>query len=484
MADIVLKDRSGTEQIYSGVDQVELPNTDGGTDVFSFGEAIRDVPVTLDFSGGNQTIAAPYGTLVKTAVIAKPETLVPENIAKDVNVCGIIGTHEGGAQAEAEEQSIELSWDDLDSGSVVITPSEGKLLSKVSVGAAKIALETIQSYVFLGTYRARQNEWFSRIDATGKKIEAFRLLAELPDNMDLLICQAPKLEAGLLDALSLDDTDWISRWNAVMLSGTGDDRQVLYYGYPVANTPALTQDMTAEDRISAIKSTFDSGWNSLTASNIPSAHQTFSKYGGQVTQQVADHIWQAVKYVGEPVKIGYGFGTPSGTMQDYDGGMMQYSIPTTVSGAEGSSIAIILVKAFEFVGVSMDSVTLVYVPSETVIPSAFFLQMVSMMMGVTATAADGLSSAFTIPNGYSAISITMAPSGDGVEVRDISFDQLSVDFLNIYLDSSEILLRPGEDVLSDPFAASIFQAKTRRLYDVLDQFEICVTESRLTDSAD
>ena len=63
MADIVLKDASGTEQIYSGVEQVELPNTDGETLVFSFGTALSDVPVALDFSEGDQTITAPDGRI-------------------------------------------------------------------------------------------------------------------------------------------------------------------------------------------------------------------------------------------------------------------------------------------------------------------------------------------------------------------------------------------------------------------------------------
>lgn len=70
------------------------------------------------------------------------------------------------------------------------------------------------------------------------------------------------------------------------------------------------------------------------------------------------------------------------------------------------------------------------------------------------------------------------------ELTELSFAAIDEAFVIAYQESAGLTFHPGEDVLSDPFAASIFQAKTRRLYDVLDQFEICVTESRLTDSAD
>ena len=59
-------------------------------------EVIENLPVTVDFSEGDQTITAPDGYLVKSAILQKPETLVPENIADGVTVLGVTGTHEGG----------------------------------------------------------------------------------------------------------------------------------------------------------------------------------------------------------------------------------------------------------------------------------------------------------------------------------------------------------------------------------------------------
>lgn len=52
---------------------------------------LEDLPITLNFSNGNQTVTAPEGSLVKSAIIQKPDTLVPENVVQGINIAGIIG---------------------------------------------------------------------------------------------------------------------------------------------------------------------------------------------------------------------------------------------------------------------------------------------------------------------------------------------------------------------------------------------------------
>lgn len=61
-------------------------------------ETLEDLPIALDFAGGDQEVVAPDGVVVKSAVIQKPESLVSENILKDINIAGIIGTLEVGAK--------------------------------------------------------------------------------------------------------------------------------------------------------------------------------------------------------------------------------------------------------------------------------------------------------------------------------------------------------------------------------------------------
>ena len=100
MANIILKDYEGNEQIYEGVEKVKLNTTDGGTQLFSRGDTVENVPITLDFRNGNQTVNAPNGYLVKSAIIVKPENLKSEYIAKDVEIAGIVGTNEGRGDAQ------------------------------------------------------------------------------------------------------------------------------------------------------------------------------------------------------------------------------------------------------------------------------------------------------------------------------------------------------------------------------------------------
>lgn len=65
-------------------------------------QVIEGLDVPVDFSNGDQVIAAPDGYVVKSATIKKPANLIPENIAKDVNIAGVVGTYAGGGSGSME----------------------------------------------------------------------------------------------------------------------------------------------------------------------------------------------------------------------------------------------------------------------------------------------------------------------------------------------------------------------------------------------
>ena len=103
MADVVLKDINGTPVTYYGKKTLEVDTSDGGTQIYSEGTVAENLePIELNFAEGNQTISAPDGMLIKSAIIQKPENLKPENIVKDVEIAGIIGTNEGGGGSFGE----------------------------------------------------------------------------------------------------------------------------------------------------------------------------------------------------------------------------------------------------------------------------------------------------------------------------------------------------------------------------------------------
>lgn len=93
---VVLKDRSGADVTYEVPNGEIKLNTPSGTQIFTAGQAVDNVPITLDLADGDQTVTAGDGQLIKSAVIQKPATLSPANIVKDVNIAGVVGTFEGG----------------------------------------------------------------------------------------------------------------------------------------------------------------------------------------------------------------------------------------------------------------------------------------------------------------------------------------------------------------------------------------------------
>jgi len=48
--------------------------------------------LTPDFSSGNQVITPTSGKVLSQITLTKPANLIPENIKKDKNVCGVVGT--------------------------------------------------------------------------------------------------------------------------------------------------------------------------------------------------------------------------------------------------------------------------------------------------------------------------------------------------------------------------------------------------------
>lgn len=124
---IILRNYHGENVIHEGIETLSVDNTDGDISVFTRGIAVHDVPISLDFSSGDQTITAEDGYLVKSAIIKKPETLVEENIADGINIGGIIGTHQGGGGSAMNIVQKSGSYTATASGANTITHDLGIL---------------------------------------------------------------------------------------------------------------------------------------------------------------------------------------------------------------------------------------------------------------------------------------------------------------------------------------------------------------------
>lgn len=77
---------------------------------------LEDVPIELNLSNGNQTVLAPEGYGVKSAIITKPETLIPENIAEGVTIAGVEGTLVSGGSGSSKP--LKVTWGSFDPADV------------------------------------------------------------------------------------------------------------------------------------------------------------------------------------------------------------------------------------------------------------------------------------------------------------------------------------------------------------------------------
>lgn len=66
--------------------------------------------VDLNMATGNQIVLPDEGMTLSSATIIKPDTMIPENIKKDVNIGGVIGAYEGTI---VTEPYIEETYDDI-----------------------------------------------------------------------------------------------------------------------------------------------------------------------------------------------------------------------------------------------------------------------------------------------------------------------------------------------------------------------------------
>lgn len=133
-ATVKIKGYSGAEFEYQNVPKVWLAAPESTADnpvlvPFTYGEAVDDVQIVPDFSSGDHTLKMPAGEMARSAVVKKPDGLIPGNIKAGETVAGITGEYEGEVP-ETEELTVPA---DFTAGDMVLVPAEGKILSKATV---------------------------------------------------------------------------------------------------------------------------------------------------------------------------------------------------------------------------------------------------------------------------------------------------------------------------------------------------------------
>ena len=77
--------------------------------------------VNLSMASGNQVITPDDGYTLSKVTVTKPDTLIPDNIKKDVNIGGVVGSMSGGGAPSLQSKSVTYTAN----GTNTITPDEG-----------------------------------------------------------------------------------------------------------------------------------------------------------------------------------------------------------------------------------------------------------------------------------------------------------------------------------------------------------------------
>lgn len=123
---IVLKDRNGNDILFQGINMLRVKTPSGSTKTFA---ACDDVEKTVDpdFSGGDFVVLPDTGTLLSKVTVEKPVNLLPENIRKGKRIAGVTGDFIG----DTEEVTVELALADGDQ--TVSPSADGKVISGVTI---------------------------------------------------------------------------------------------------------------------------------------------------------------------------------------------------------------------------------------------------------------------------------------------------------------------------------------------------------------
>lgn len=155
MADIKLKDWTGVEHTYTGKRQLRVPGTDGNLVTFTQGNGEKDEEektVELDFSGAaTQEVIPANGKVLSKVTVKKPETLIPGNIKKDVDIGGVTGVLEVAAVNLQTSKSVTITQN----GTTNVVPDEG------FDGMQSVDVNVICDGIYVDTFKMNSNGDYS-----------------------------------------------------------------------------------------------------------------------------------------------------------------------------------------------------------------------------------------------------------------------------------------------------------------------------------
>lgn len=121
--------------------------TYNGTTIPLYAKPEQTKTVDLSMASGNQVVSPDGGEVLSSVTINKPSTLVAENIKKDVNIGGVVGTLESGTSSKIQpSKNLTIT----SNGTTTITPDApydamGQVGVTVNVAGVDMCSLTIKS---------------------------------------------------------------------------------------------------------------------------------------------------------------------------------------------------------------------------------------------------------------------------------------------------------------------------------------------------
>lgn len=150
--DIIFYNKRGKPVSYSNIDTISMdtviPNAQA---TFIRGSAVQPFEQELNMKDGNQVVES-NGAFFKSATIIKPETLIPENIKKGIDIGGVEGTFEiQGVSKTAEidfATEYTKAYNRTDVSNFKVAENEGKYIRIMYEPYDGLFGESVEQYAY------------------------------------------------------------------------------------------------------------------------------------------------------------------------------------------------------------------------------------------------------------------------------------------------------------------------------------------------
>ena len=435
MADVKLKDIGGEEKTYSGIKHVKIPSSTGEpvefdleatvqeksveivqngttevmpdagydglskvtitTNVPSSGGETEEVTVALSMADGNQVIVPSAGKSISKATITKPVTLIPENVAINTDIGGVVGVLDPYA---ISKKFIADSWSDDD------------VLCENGFGIARFRQHGVEIQI-----------WADVSDPQLPLDDGYEVYfsSMQPWNKISNTTLSNRVAAFCENLVANKNSEFNSIFTGATKACFMDDEHPVDIPVLTASTPATTDGF-----MSVLKNVLV-GFPSFVEYGFmePKDYGENISDGGQIQHYqnaFMPFIWYPAVEDGDPVVAYYNLQDPTGTMATYENGFKAYNI--TGVGNLG------YVNAIPATGVTSNFIALIsnkggilwWSDGAQTVPSAFLQNMdpswtggdVSLVAGwnITTEIGEGTNTTAQMPEGYKTV-FWLEPNG-------------------------------------------------------------------------